>query len=240
MTWDEPGGDVYTQNVASIACGYVSSPWMLNCRMRSVDGVSRVTLDFGSLGEIASKLEQGELDAGQYSLATYLMQVSTGVSKYIAIPVFPFRSFRHSMLWVARDGGINAPHQLVGKRIGIDRYGSTALVHVRGLLKHEYGVPPEAVTWIRVAAETPECRPPSSVEIEDKPGADLMGELTSGTVDAIASFWTRRNVSNARGAAALRRCPECRTRLLWTYGALPDYARHRTAESCVRDGHSGG
>lgn len=184
---------------STISCGCIPYAWIAQRGTRSPGSESRVTLVFGgSLDDIASKLARGDLAAGEYSLATYLMQTATSGCDYVAVPVFPFRSFRHSMLWVRRDGPIEEPSQLVGRRIGVDRYGSTAIVHLRGVLTREHAVSPDALTWIRVGTDIPDCNPPISVEIEDRPGADLIDLLTSGAVDAIASFWRRRDACNPK------------------------------------------
>jgi 4,5-dihydroxyphthalate decarboxylase len=152
-----------------------------------VGEVARASL---SLEEIASGLEQGEIDAGEYSLARYVLRASRGDEGLVALPVFPFRAFRHSMLWVRDDDdGVEDPRKLAGRRVGVDRYGSTALIHLRGILQHEYGVLPRMINWVRVGEESPECVTPDDVDVVDARGADLWDLLINESVDAIAAFW---------------------------------------------------
>ena len=55
-----------------------------------------------------------------------------GDDKFVAIPVFPSRLFRHSCIYVNTEAGINDPKDLVGKKIGVPEYSMTAAVFARG------------------------------------------------------------------------------------------------------------
>ena len=46
-----------------------------------------------------------------------------------------------------RDAGIHAPADLRGKRVGVPEYQITAVVWMRGLMQHEYGVTPAEIHW---------------------------------------------------------------------------------------------
>ena len=68
---------------------------------------------------------------------------------FIAIPVFPSRSFRHSAVYVNVDSGIREPRDLIGKRVGEPfAYGHDAAIWARGILQDHYGVPVESVTYV--------------------------------------------------------------------------------------------
>lgn len=67
---------------------------------------------------------------------------------YTLIPVFPIRAFRHKSIFIRNDGSITSPEDLKGKKIGTPGYSSTSLTWIRGLLKDEYGVNPEDITWV--------------------------------------------------------------------------------------------
>src|ERR1700682_1633879 len=51
----------------------------------------------------------GEFDAGELSLSYQLSALARGDARYVAIPVFPSRSFRHSTIYVRSDRGITRP-----------------------------------------------------------------------------------------------------------------------------------
>ena len=82
-----------------------------------------------------------EFDAAEMSLSSYVMSLFSENPPFIAIPVFPSRSFRHSSIYINRNSGIREPRELIGKRIGMPEYQLTAPVWVRGILSDEYNVP---------------------------------------------------------------------------------------------------
>ena len=67
---------------------------------------------------------------------------------YTLIPIFISRVFRHRNVFVHADSGINAPRDLIGKRVGTPGYGMSANTWIRGFLKDEYGVEADDMQWI--------------------------------------------------------------------------------------------
>src|SRR5919202_2616224 len=63
-----------------------------------------------------------EFDAAEMSFSTYANLLSRGDERYIAIPFFPSRYFRHADFYVHRDSGIERPEDLRGQRVGIAEY----------------------------------------------------------------------------------------------------------------------
>ena len=57
------------------------------------------------------------------------------------------RIFRHSGIYIRTDAGIRTPADLRGKRIGLPEYQITAVVWMRGMMQHEYGVLPTEIHW---------------------------------------------------------------------------------------------
>ncbi len=92
-------------------------------------------------------LRHQEFDVSELSLGAYSTLKARGDCPFIAIPVFPSRFFRHSCVYVNTEVGITAPEDLKGKRIGVPEYQVTAAIFVRGMLKHDYGVGAEDVSW---------------------------------------------------------------------------------------------
>lgn len=140
-----------------------------------------------------------ELDVAEVSLATYAMALDQGISRVVGLPVFPFRAFRHSMLWVEAESGLERPDDLVGGRIGIDRLATTALVYLRGLLRHEYGLADDDVTWVRLKDERMGFRAPEHVPVRDVRGEETLVELlVHGRIDAMAAFWDPQHARDRR------------------------------------------
>src|SRR6266508_2517234 len=61
--------------------------------------------------------------------------------------VFPFRAFFHTYVFVRADSAIRQPSDLAGARFGLPEYQMTAAVWTRGVLQHDFGVPPSAMRW---------------------------------------------------------------------------------------------
>src|SRR4051794_24772826 len=87
-------------------------------------------------------LRYGEFDASEMSLSTYLLtHVSDG--PFVAIPVFPSRSFRHSGIYVSTASRLEGgpAEALRGRTVGLAEYQLTANVWIRGILEERHGVP---------------------------------------------------------------------------------------------------
>src|SRR6266850_3555019 len=132
-------------------------------------------------------LNHGEFDVSEMSLSSYTILRSEGDTRFIAIPVFPSRIFRHSALYVRADSAIERPQDLKGRRVGVGDYQMTAAVWVRGFLMHEYGVAPEDISWV-VGKPIRSIKPPAGIRLEPmRPDTTLEEMLEHGEIDALAS-----------------------------------------------------
>jgi 4,5-dihydroxyphthalate decarboxylase len=94
-------------------------------------------------------LRYREFEVAEMSLSSYTVSLFRDDPPFIAIPIFPSRSFRHGSIFVSAKSGIREPKELIGKRVGNPEYQLTAQVWIRGILSDEYGVAPTAVEyWI--------------------------------------------------------------------------------------------
>jgi 4,5-dihydroxyphthalate decarboxylase len=78
-------------------------------------------------------------------MSTYMMLVGRGDDRFVAIPVFPSRSFRHGFVFVHAGSGIETPADLKGRNVGIAEWQMTAAIWVRAFLEHDYGVAPRDI-----------------------------------------------------------------------------------------------
>src|SRR5437016_11107344 len=92
-------------------------------------------------------LEHQEFAVSELSLASYVTLKARGDCPFVAVPVALSKIFRHSCIYLRAGAGISTPADLRGKRVGTTQYGSTAVVFMKGLLQHEYGVAPEELRW---------------------------------------------------------------------------------------------
>lgn len=172
-------------------------------------GEGRIGLDYNVVPDIAELFKRvcadAEFEAAEISLSSLTSMISRGDDRYIGIPVFPSRCFRHSFIFVRGDR-IQEPADLAGKRIGVEEYGMTAAVWVRGVLEHDFGVPPSAIHWRFGGLATParhERLPlelPDDVELEPIPADRALEEmLFSGDLDALVATGIPAQFDHRRG-----------------------------------------
>jgi 4,5-dihydroxyphthalate decarboxylase len=100
-----------------------------------------------------------------------------------AIPVFLNRRFQHGDIQCAVDSGIRVPSDLEGRRVGVRAYSVSTGVWVRGILRDEYRVDIEKITWVVDDDDHIEGRTPPNVERVT--GGRSLGELLrAGEIDA--------------------------------------------------------
>jgi 4,5-dihydroxyphthalate decarboxylase len=133
-----------------------------------------------------------DFDASEMSGTAYIIERSRPNPRFIAIPVFTSRVFRHNAIYVHADSGLTEPQQLRGRRVGLPEYNLTACVWMRGLLQHEYGVHPREVHWLVGGQEQPgrkeraEVKLPADVRVEPiPPNETLNAMLERGELDAL-------------------------------------------------------
>ena len=95
-----------------------------------------------------------EFDVAEYSSSEFIQRFAAKQCPYVAIPVFPSRTFRHSFITINKKSGIKKPKDLEGKRVGVALYTMTAAIFIRGLLQHEYGVNLSKIKWVQGAINT--------------------------------------------------------------------------------------
>ncbi|OFZ97346.1 MAG: hypothetical protein A3H35_13280 [Betaproteobacteria bacterium RIFCSPLOWO2_02_FULL_62_17] len=131
-------------------------------------------------------------DASELSSSEFIARKDANQCPFVALPVFPSRTFRHNTIWINRKSGINKPKDLEGKRIGVPLYTMTAAVWQRGHLTDDYGVDFSGVRWVQGAINSagahgdPTVLPllkPVNIEINHS-GKSLSDLLSEGSIDA--------------------------------------------------------
>jgi 4,5-dihydroxyphthalate decarboxylase len=141
-------------------------------------------------------LETREFHVSELSLASYAALKGRGACPFVAIPVALSKIFRHSCIYVRTDAGIAAPADLKGKRVGTSQYGSTALVFMRGMLQHDYGVAPSDLHWFMGGLNSATEPPLIGLDLPENvrldllgPGQTLEGMFAAGELDALFSIY---------------------------------------------------
>src|SRR5215470_12457689 len=87
----------------------------------------RIRVEGCNVNFVAMRIEEileraffhGEFDVAEIGLSPQLIALSRGMARYVAIPAFLSRMFRHSAVYVRSDRGIATPADLRGKRVGV-------------------------------------------------------------------------------------------------------------------------
>ena len=176
----------------TLACGrYDRTQALIDGRVQP-DGVDLTFLPLRPGETFWRMLNHGEFDASEMSLSSYTILRSEGDTRFIAIPVFPSRIFRHSALYVRSDASIESPEDLKGKRVGVGDYQMTAAVWVRGFLTHDYGVKPEDIVWV-TGKPIHSIKPPTGLTLQSIPAdTTLEAMLERGEIDALISVMIPR------------------------------------------------
>ena len=171
----------------TMACGnYDRTRAIIDKRVR-VEGceINYIPLEPEEVFFRAARYE--EFDIAELSFNSYILQTSRNESRYIGIPAFVSRCFRHSMIYVRTDRGIREPADLRGKLIGVPEYQLTALVWMRGILKEEYGIDPSEIHWRSGGQEQPGRKErarinlPKEIDLQPiPPGETLVSMLMAG------------------------------------------------------------
>jgi 4,5-dihydroxyphthalate decarboxylase len=154
-------------------------------------------------------------DVAEFSLSTYCMLLGRGDNRFVGIPVFPSRMFRHRSIFINTNAGIRRAEDLAGKRMGSPEFQQTAGVWMRGFLEADHGVGQEQMEWHFGSFNEPgPYHERAPVKLPDRLPRRIIPETTSlsealakGEIDAIMS---------AQAPASLGRSPNVAR--LW-----PDY-----------------
>jgi len=158
-----------------------------------VDGVDLTVLNF-DVEEIFFRFhDRLEWEVSELSMGMYTSAISRGDSRFIAIPVFPSRVFRHSAFYVRNDGGPTRPQDLRGKRVGCPQWSQTATIYARGFLAETAGVPLDSIHWVQAGVNDPgrpepsKLKLPKGIKIDSVTDRSLSDMLAAGDIDAMIS-----------------------------------------------------
>ncbi|MGP6170056.1 hypothetical protein ACTU6U_15270 [Microbacterium sp. A196] len=129
-----------------LACGdYDRTSSLANGRVRA-EGLDLNVLNLPVEEIFYRNAVYGEFDAAEMSLSSYTLTMERD-RRFVAIPVFPSRAFRHNGVYVNASSGIDEPKDLIGRTVGTAEYQMTAVVWIRGFLAEDYGVPVDSVIY---------------------------------------------------------------------------------------------
>src|SRR4030042_1567438 len=116
----------------TIACWNYDRTRALADGTRPPDGIELTYLNLPVEETFFRMLRYREFDVAEMSLSSYTVSLFRDDPPFIAIPIFPSRSFRHASIFVSAKSSIREPKELIGKRVGNPEYQLTAQVWIRG------------------------------------------------------------------------------------------------------------
>lgn len=195
----------------TLACGLYDRTFGLRDGTVPVEGVD---LNFLPMMPVETFRRQGrhaEFDASEFSLSTFLVLHARGDRRFVGIPVYPSRRFRHEHVWINTASGIESPKELKGKRIGVQEFVQTAALWIRGFLQHDFGVRTEDMKWYFGGYNEPDphFKPRIELELPAKVSAQVIpadqcidAMLERGELDAVLPAVPK---SFVRGSPKVRR-----------------------------------
>lgn len=175
-----------TKPAFTLACGNYEIVRALTDGVLEPDGLDlNVLTDMDSTTRHWRFLRNREFDFAEVSCSSYLMARDQGLP-VDAIPVFLHRRFRHGFIYINTTKGIRTPADLAGRKIGLKQFQATAIVWMRGILRHEYGVPLESIEWFCELDETIDFKHPPHFKIRrvgEQQSVERM--LADGELDAV-------------------------------------------------------
>lgn len=159
-----------------------------------VEGVDLTCLTLKAGRMVFDRMVGGqEFDIAELSASEFISLAGGGDRRFVALPVFPSRVFRHGYVFINTRAGIRTAKDLEGKRVGLPLYTQTAAIWVRGHLAHQFGVDLSTIRWVQGAVETvgthgrphaPPLLQPVAIEQNDT-GVPLAELLARGEIDAL-------------------------------------------------------
>ena len=150
------------------------------------DGIELTVLtDMDSTTRHWRFLRNEDFDVGEVSCSSYLVARDQGMP-FEGLPVFLHRRFRHGFVFINTTKGIRKPTDLIGRKMGVKQYQSSAQLWMRGILEHEYKVPHRSMEWYSELDESIDFTPPPDLKLTRLPhekGVEAM--LAEGELDAV-------------------------------------------------------
>lgn len=146
-----------------------------------------VTLDFcgptPAHNGFKAMVRENAFDAGELAIVTFLQAKAYG-KPYVLLPTPISGRFQHHCAGYNIDFGHLDPKDIEGKKVGVRTYTQTTALWIRGILRHEYGVDLDKVTWMTLGdGHLAEYRDPGNCERlpagSSIPDLMLKGELAA-------------------------------------------------------------
>ena len=130
-----------------LACRYYDRTAPLLTGEVKVEGADVRAVEVPEVADIFAGMYRGDYDISEMSLGELAFFTSRGLNEYLAVPIFPYRMFRHGFIFKRAGSNIATPADISGQRVALTRLVVTAGVWMRGMLTEEYEVSPSETEW---------------------------------------------------------------------------------------------
>jgi 4,5-dihydroxyphthalate decarboxylase len=121
-------------------------------------------------------------DFSEMAIATYLQAREAG-KPISLLPLVLVGDFHHRSLVRLPGSELGGPRDLIGRRVGVRAYTQTTGLWVRGVLKEEFGVEADQVTWI--TTEGPHVAEYTEPAFVERTSGNLVDLLRDGAIAAM-------------------------------------------------------
>jgi 4,5-dihydroxyphthalate decarboxylase len=129
-------------------------------------------------------VRDSKFDAGELAIITFLQAKAYG-KPYVLLPAPISGRFQHHCIGYNAEYGELKPRDIESRKVGVRSYAQTTGLWVRGILKHEYGVDLDRVTWITFEdAHVAEYSDPANTQRAPKGGKKLAQMMLDGDITA--------------------------------------------------------
>ncbi|HEY6259776.1 MAG TPA: phosphate ABC transporter substrate-binding protein [Xanthobacteraceae bacterium] len=129
-------------------------------------------------------VRDNKFDAGELAIITFLQAKAYG-KPYVMLPAPISGRFQHHCIGYSAEHGELKPKDIEGRRVGVRSYAQTTGLWVRGVLKHDYDVDLDRVTWVTFDdAHLAEYTDPANTERAPKGAKKLAQMMFDGDVTA--------------------------------------------------------
>lgn len=178
----------------TLACGPYDRAIPLFDGTVEIDGVKISPIVLQQPTELFGGMLKGKFDISEMSLTHCFTLRAQGKARFVTLPIFTSRMFRHAFTFVNTRTGITRPKDLEGRRIGVQGYQMAAAVWIRGILHHDFDVNFDDVDWYEggvnelgvIGGETTSMRPGKTLKIQNIGGERTLSDmLATDELDAI-------------------------------------------------------
>jgi len=140
------------------------------------------------------QVQDQHFDVSEMSASTFIILIARGDDRFVGLPLYVSRNFRHGQIYVHAASSIDKPEDLRGKRVGVLEYQMTAALWIRAFLQHDFDVHPHDMRWFTGGLTEPRWEErltldlPAGISLERiPPGKTLEQMLADGELDALVT-----------------------------------------------------